>query len=338
MVGTGLLASTCKSDAGCIFALRMKVTDRINQSTSTLLSFEVLPPLKGKSIQNIYDVLDPLMAFQPAFVNVTYHRSEYMYKKRAEGIFEKVYTRKRPGTVGICAAIQFKYKVDAVAHLICGGFTREDTEDALVDLWFLDIENVLLLRGDAARNERTFDPEPGGHTHAIDLVRQVVNMNKGLYLEEEHQGGRTGFNIGVAGYPEKHFESPNMKSDIKILKEKVDAGAHYIVTQMFFDNQKFFAFEQRCREAGITVPIIPGLKPITTTSQINTIPRSFHVDIPEALADAIEKAKSPADVEKAGAAWCIEQSRELKAAGVPCLHYYTMGKVEVMRNIVKEVF
>jgi methylenetetrahydrofolate reductase (NADPH) len=316
----------------------MKVTERINQATSALLSFEVLPPLKGKSVQSIYDILDPLMPFNPAFVNVTYHRSEYMYKKRSEGIFEKVYTRKRPGTVGICAAIQFKYKVDAVAHLICGGFTKEDTEDALVDLWFLDIENVLLLRGDAARNERVFEPEPGGHTHAIDLVKQVVNMNKGLYLEEEHQGGKTDFNIGIAGYPEKHFESPNMSSDLKILKEKVDAGAHYIVTQMFFDNQKFFAFEKKCREAGITVPIIPGLKPLTAAGQINTIPRIFHVDIPEALADAVEKAGSAEAVQKVGTDWCIEQSRELKAAGVPCLHYYTMGKVEVMRAIMQEVF
>lgn len=324
--------------AGCIFAIRMKVTDRIGQSSSTLLSFEVLPPLKGRSVQSIYEVLDPLMAFKPAFVNVTYHRSEYMYKKRSEGIFEKVYTRKRPGTVGICAAIQFKYKVDAVAHLICGGFTREDTEDALVDLWFLGIENVLLLRGDAARNERHFVAEPGGHPFALDLVKQVVNMNRGQYLEEEHQGGKTDFNIGVAGYPEKHFESPNLKADLKVLKDKVDAGAHYIVTQMFFDNQKFFAFEKSCREAGITVPIIPGLKPITVASQVNMIPRVFHVDIPEALSDAVEKAKSPAEVEKIGAAWCIEQSRELKAAGVPCLHYYTMGKAEVMQNILGEVF
>lgn len=321
-----------------IFAEQMKVTDRINQSTSTLLSFEVLPPLKGRSVQSIYDVLDPLMAHKPAFVNVTYHRSEYIYKKRSEGIFEKIYTRKRPGTVGICAAIQFKYKVDAVAHLICGGFTKEDTEDALVDLWFLDIENVLLLRGDSARNERTFDPEPGGHAYAIDLVKQVVNMNKGLYLEEEHRGGKTGFNIGVAGYPEKHFESPNQGADMKVLKEKVDAGADYIVTQMFFDNEKFFAFEKRCREAGITVPIIPGIKPLTAASQIHTIPRIFNVDIPEALSDAIEKANNKDDVQRIGTEWCIEQSRELKAAGAPCLHYYTMGKVDAMQKILGEVF
>lgn len=316
----------------------MKVTERINQSTSTLLSFEVLPPLKGRSVQSIYDVLDPLMQWNPAFVNVTYHRSEYMYKKRAEGIFEKIYTRKRPGTVGICAAIQFKYKVDAVAHLICGGFTKEETEDALVDLWFLDIENVLLLRGDAARSERNFEPEPGGHVYAVDLVKQVVNMNKGLYLEDEHKGGQTDFNIGVAGYPEKHFESPNPGADMKVLKEKIAAGAHYIVTQMFFDNEKFFAFERRCREAGITVPIIPGIKPLTAASQIHTIPRVFHVDIPEALSEAIERANNKEEVQRIGMEWAIEQSRQLKAAGVPCLHYYTMGKADVMTGIVKEVF
>lgn len=316
----------------------MKVTERINQSTSTLLSFEVLPPLKGRSVQSIYDVLDPLMQWNPAFVNVTYHRSEYMYKKRAEGIFEKIYTRKRPGTVGICAAIQFKYKVDAVAHLICGGFTKEETEDALVDLWFIDIENVLLLRGDAARSERNFEPEPGGHVYAVDLVKQVVNMNKGLYLEDEHKGGQTDFNIGVAGYPEKHFESPNPGADMKVLKEKIAAGAHYIVTQMFFDNEKFFAFERRCREAGITVPIIPGIKPLTAASQIHTIPRVFHVDIPEALSEAIERANNKEEVQRIGMEWAIEQSRQLKAAGVPCLHYYTMGKADVMTGIVKEVF
>jgi methylenetetrahydrofolate reductase (NADPH) len=316
----------------------MKVTERINQSTSTLLSFEVLPPLKGRSVQSIYDVLDPLMQWNPAFVNVTYHRSEYMYKKRAEGIFEKIYTRKRPGTVGICAAIQFKYKVDAVAHLICGGFTKEETEDALVDLWFLDIENVLLLRGDAARSERNFEPEPGGHVYAVDLVKQVVNMNKGLYLEDEHKGGQTDFNIGVAGYPEKHFESPNPGADMKVLKEKIAAGAHYIVTQMFFDNEKFFAFERRCREAGITVPIIPGIKPLTAASQIHTIPRVFHVDIPEALSEAVERANNKEEVQRIGMEWAIEQSRQLKAAGVPCLHYYTMGKADVMTGIVKEVF
>lgn len=317
----------------------MKVTEHINQADKTLLSFEVLPPLKGKSIQNIYEILDPLMEFHPAFINVTYHGSEYIYKKRGDETFDKVYIRKRPGTVGICAAIQFKYKVDAVAHIICGGFTREETEDALIDLSYLSIDNVLLLRGDAPKNERDFIPEHGGHRYASDLVTQVVNMNKGIYLEEDSiQGYKTNFNIGVAGYPEKHFESPNLKSDLKYLKGKVDAGAHYIVTQMFFDNNKFIGFVKACRDAGISVPIIPGIKPITAAKQIQNIPRTFHVEIPEALSEAVEKAKTPEEVRKTGVAWCIEQSRELVRHGVPSIHYYTMGQVESMREIIKEVF
>lgn len=317
----------------------MKVTDHLNKADRTLLSFEILPPLKGKSIQNIHEVLDPLMEFKPAFINVTYHRSEYIFKKRGDETFDKVFIRKRPGTVGICAAIQFKYKVDAVAHIICGGFSKEETEDALIDLSYLSIDNVLLLRGDASKSERDFMPEPGGHKYASDLVKQVVNMNHGRYLEEDSiQGYKTDFNIGVAGYPEKHFESPNFKSDLKYLKQKVDAGADYIVTQMFFDNQKYFDFVDRCRTEGITVPIIPGIKAISAATQIHTIPRTFHVDIPDALSDTIENCKSPEEIKKAGVEWCIEQSRELVKKGAPCLHFYTMGNVDAMRKIVKEVF
>ncbi|MFN3939639.1 MAG: methylenetetrahydrofolate reductase [NAD(P)H] [Chitinophagales bacterium] len=324
----------------------MKVIEHINKADNTLLSFEILPPLKGKSIQNMYSVIDPLIALKPAFINVTYHRSEYVYKKRgdldagtASETFEKVYIRKRPGTVGICAAIQFKYKIDAVAHLICGGFTKEETEDALIDLWYLSVENVLLLRGDSAKNERHFIPEPGGHKYAVDLVKQAVQMNNGIYLEEELQGAlNTDFNIGVAGYPEKHFESPNLKSDLKYLKAKVDAGASYIVTQMFFDNRKYFDFVNRCRAEGITVPIIPGLKPITSSSQIHSIPSTFHVEIPEELSDAIEKCNNPDEVQHIGAQWCVDQSRELKKNGVPCIHYYTMGNAATMKRIVQQVF
>lgn len=252
---------------------------------------------------------------------------------------EKIYIRKRPGTVGICAAIQFKYKIDAVAHLICGGFSKEETEDALIDLWYLSVENVLLLRGDSAKNERHFTPDPGGHRYAIDLVRQVVQMNKGIYLEDELQDAyKTNFNIGVAGYPEKHFESPNIKSDLKYLKAKVDAGASYIVTQMFFDNKKYFDFVDRCRAEGIEVPIIPGIKPITSAAQIRSIPSAFHVDIPEALSDAVEKCKNNDEVQRLGTEWCIEQSRELVKANVPCIHYYTMGKADAMKHIIREVF
>lgn len=317
----------------------MKVTQHINKADKTLLSFEILPPLKGKSVQGIYDVLDELIEFNPSFINVTYHRSEFIYKKRGDERFDKVFIRKRPGTVGICAAIQFKYKVDAVAHLICGGFTNQDTEDALIDLWYLSIDNVLLLRGDPSKNERDFIPEPGGHKYAVELVKQVQNMNNGIYQEEDLMDGiKTDFAVGVAGYPEKHFESPNIKSDIKYLKQKVDAGADYIVTQMFFDNQYYIDFVKRCREADIHVPIIPGIKPITSASQIHSIPRTFQVEIPEELYDSVEKCKSTEEIKKAGVDWCIQQSRELVKIGAPCIHYYTMGNVDAMKKIVSEVF
>lgn len=316
----------------------MQVTQHIRDAKGTLISFEVLPPLKGKTIQSIFDHLDPLMEFKPSFINVTYHRSEHVYKKRADGTFEKVEVRKRPGTVGICAAIMNHYKVDAVPHIICGGFSRQETEDALIDLAFLGVDNALVLRGDAARNESNFEPEPDGHRYAIDLLRQVVHLNNGEYLEEDiRNGGRTNFCIGVAGYPEKHSEAPNLDSDISYLKAKVDAGADYITTQMFFDNQKYFDFVHRCREAGIQVPIIPGLKPLTSKKQLNVLPRTFHVDIPNELSVAISSAKTDAAVEQVGTEWLAQQSRELKAAGVPVLHYYTLGKPQAIYNAVKSI-
>jgi len=317
----------------------MKVTEHIQQAKSTLLSFEVLPPLKGKTITSIYDHLDPLMEFKPSWINVTYHRSESMFKKKADGSFEKVEVRKRPGTVGICAALMNHYQIDTVPHLICGGFTKRESEDALIDLNFLGIDNVLVLRGDAAKNEAGFEPEPDGHAHAIDLQKQVVNLNHGIYIDEDiRDGSKTNFCIGTAGYPEKHFEAPNLEIDLQFLKEKVDAGADYIMTQMFFDNQKFFAFEKACRDLGIQVPIIPGLKPITSKKQLTVLPRIFHVDIPTDLSNAILKCKTDAEVEAIGTEWLIQQSKELKSHGVPVLHYYTLGKPKVIRNVVKEVF
>lgn len=316
----------------------MKVIEHINEATKTLVSFEILPPLKGKGINALWEHLDPLMEFNPSFINVTYHRSESMFKKKTDGTFEKVEVRKRPGTVGICAAIMNRYKVDAVAHLICGGFSRQETEDALIDLAFLGIDNVLVLRGDAAKNESSFEPEPGGNRFAIDLMRQVINMNNGIYLEEDLKNAvKTNFCIGVAGYPEKHFEAPNMKSDLQFLKAKVEAGAEYITTQMFFDNQKYFEFVKCCRDVGINVPVIPGLKPISSKKQLNVIPRTFHVDIPEDLYNAICKAKNDADVEIIGTEWMLQQSKELKKAGVPVLHYYTLGKPKIVANVVKEL-
>lgn len=316
----------------------MKVIEHIQQAKDTLISFEILPPLKGKSIQSIYDHLDPLMEFKPSFINVTYHRSEQVFKKKADGSFDKVEVRKRPGTVGICAALMNHYKIDTVPHLICGGFNKRETEDALIDLQFLGVDNVLVLRGDAAKNETFFEPEPQGNAYAIDLLKQVIDLNNGIYQEEDiRQGFRTDFCIGVAGYPEKHFEAPNLETDMAFLKAKVEAGAEYIVTQMFFDNKKYFAFVQACRDAGITVPIIPGLKPISNKKQLSVIPRTFHVDIPTELSMEIMKCKADADVEKVGAEWLITQSRELKKEGVPVLHYYTLGKPKVIRDVVKEV-
>ena len=314
----------------------MKVTEHIQQAKDTLISFEVLPPLKGKTITSLYDHLDPLMEFKPPWINVTYHRSETMFKKKADGGFDKVEVRKRPGTVGICAAIMNHYQVDAVPHIICGGFTKRETEDALIDLDFLGIDNVLVLRGDAAKNESAFEPEKDGNLFAIDLLHQVNNMNNGIYLDEDiKNGGKTKFCMGVAGYPEKHFEAPNLEMDLLKLKQKVDAGAEYIMTQMFFDNQKFFEFVKACRDMGITVPIIPGLKPITNKKQLSVLPRIFHVDIPTDLSVEMMKCKTDQESEQVGAEWLIQQSKELKAIGVPVLHYYTLGKPKVIWNVVK---
>ena len=317
----------------------MKVTEHLNKAKDTVVSFEVLPPLKGKSIQLLYDVLDPLMEFKPPYINVTYHRAEYIYRHTHQDTFEKVVIRKRPGTVGICAALQNKYGVDAVPHLTCGGFTKEATEDALIDLDFLGIDNVLVIRGDALKSETRFTPDPGGHDYAEGLVRQVKDMNNGNYLEPDLKDAKaTNFCIGVGGYPEKHFEAPNMKTDLQHLKEKVDAGADYIVTQMFFDNQKYFDFVKECRAIGIECPIIPGLKPITTKKQITTIPRTFYVDFPDELHDEIIKCSDNASARQVGIEWCIKQSKELMEFGVPCLHYYTMSSVNTMLSVMKEVF
>ncbi len=316
----------------------MKVIEHITEAKDTLISFEILPPLKGKSIDALWEHLDPLMAFKPSFINVTYHRSESMFKKKADGTFEKVEVRKRPGTVGICAALMNRYHVDAVAHLICGGFSKQETEDALIDLHFLGVNNVLVLRGDAPKNESSFEPEPGGHRYAIELQQQILNMNNAIYLEEDLKNAvKTSFCIGVAGYPEKHFEAPNMQTDLAFLKAKVDAGAEYVVTQMFFDNKKYFAYVQSCRDAGINVPVIPGLKPITSKKQLTIIPRTFHVDIPEELSSEIMKCKTDSEVEIVGQEWLLKQSKELKAANVPVLHYYTLGKPHVIVNVVKNL-
>ena len=317
----------------------MKITDHIKGAKSTLFSFEILPPLKGDSIDSIYHGIDPLMEFKPSFIDVTYHREDYVEKKRSDGSFVKVSTKKRPGTVAICAAIMHKYNVDAVPHIICGGFSKEDTENALIDLNFLGIDNVLALRGDNAKNENIFKPEDNGNSNSLDLIHQIKNMNSGIYLDEEFSNANiTNFCIGAAGYPEKHHDAPNLKTDLKFLKRKVEAGAEFIVTQMFFDNAKYFEFVERCREADIHVPIIPGIKPLTTKSQLTLLPKLFHIDLPDALTDEIEHAKTSDVVKQIGINWAAEQCKELIKAKVPVLHFYTMGKSEATKQICEKIF
>jgi methylenetetrahydrofolate reductase (NADPH) len=317
----------------------MQVLDHLAQAKDTLVSFEVLPPLKGRTISYIYEHLDPLMEFKPSWINVTYHRSETIVRKNAMGIDEKVDVRKRPGTVGICAAIMNHYNVDAVPHIICGGFSKRETEDALIDLQFLGIDNVLVLRGDAEKGQKTFVPEPDGNQQAIDLLKQVVGLNNGDYLDKEIiNGSKTNFCMGVAGYPEKHFEAASMELDLQRAKEKVDAGAQYIMTQMFFDNKKYFEYVDACRSIGINVPIIPGLKPITNKKQLTILPNIFYVDIPADLRNAMQAATTDEACEQVGTEWLIQQSKELKAAGVPVLHYYTLGKPKVVKDVVAAVF
>ena len=318
----------------------MKVTEHIqNANGKPLFSFEILPPLKGQNIQSIFDSIDPLMEFKPPFIDVTYHREEYEFKELANGLLQKKVVKKRPGTVGICAGIQNKYQVDAIPHILCGGFTKEDTENLLIDLDFLGIDNVVALRGDAVKSEIYFKPEKEGHAYASELVTQISNLNKGIYLDEDLQNStKTDFCIGVAGYPEKHMEAPSLDSDIHFVKQKIKNGADYIITQMFFDNKKFFDFVAKCRAAGITVPIIPGLKPIATKKQLNLIPHRFSVELPDDLIMAVVKAKDNDAVKQIGIEWCTQQSKELVAAGIPVLHYYSMGKAENVKAIAKEIF
>ena len=313
----------------------MKVTEHIKNAKKTLFSFEILPPLKGASIESIYNSLDPLMEFNPPFIDVTYHREEYVYKKRENGLLERHAVRKRPGTVGICAAIMNKYQVDTVPHIICGGFNKEETENALIDLDFLGVDNVLVLRGDPIKSETDFTADEGGHQYASELLQQVDGMNKGIYLDEElKNSASTDFCIGVAGYPEKHFEAPNMRSDIHFLKKKVEAGADYIVTQMFFDNQQYFDFVKLCRENDINIPIIPGLKPMSTQKQLTLLPQRFNLSVPNPLVDSVIKCKNNEEVRKVGVEWSIQQTKELIEFGAPCIHFYTMGKSDNVQQIV----
>ncbi|MBQ4916041.1 methylenetetrahydrofolate reductase [NAD(P)H] [Maribacter sp. MMG018] len=317
----------------------MKVTDHIKKAEGkTLFSFEIIPPVKGKSIKELYDNIDPLMEFKPPFIDVTTSREEYVYINK-EGLLDKKITRMRPGTVGICSSIQHKYQVDTVPHLLCGGFTKEETEYVLVDCHYLGIDNVMALRGDAMKEEKYFQPTKGGHGYAKGLVEQIRNLSKGKYLHEIIESdNHADFCIGVAGYPEKHLEAPSLQSDLKRLKEKVDAGADYVVTQMFFDNKKYFEFVEAARNIGIDIPIIPGIKPIAVKRHLQLLPQVFRIDLPQDLIDEVDTCNDNKAVRQVGIEWAIQQSKELKEAGVPVLHYYSMGKSDNIKAIAKEVF
>ncbi len=316
----------------------MKVSEIIRQSDKTIFSFELLPPLKGQNADKLYQTIEELIEFKPKYINLTAHRDEVEFRTLPNGLMEKRTVRKRPGTVAIAAAIQHKFGVPVVPHIVCGGFTREETENMLLDLNFLNINNVLALRGDGLKSESVFRPEPEGHSHANELVEQIVNLRQGKYLDPELKNNTPlDFCIGVAGYPEKHAEAPNMEIDLKHLKQKVDAGADYIVTQMFFDNQKYYDFVDRCRAIGITVPIIPGIKPLALMNQITILPKIFSIDIPEAFASEIRKCKNNEEARQVGTEWAIMQAKDLVAHKAPCLHIYTYGITDNTRQIAKAV-
>ncbi|HLT52404.1 MAG TPA: methylenetetrahydrofolate reductase [NAD(P)H] [Flavobacteriaceae bacterium] len=317
----------------------MKVTEHIKKAKGkTLFSFEIIPPQKGSNIQELYNNIDPLMEFKPPFIDVTTSREQYVYIEK-EGLLDRKITRMRPGTVGICAALKYKYNVDTVPHVLCGGFTKEETEYLLVDCHYLGIQNVMALRGDAMSHQKYFEPTLGGHTYACDLVDQIQNLNKGRYLHDVIEADdKADFCIGVAGYPEKHIEAPSLQTDLKRLKQKVEAGADYVVTQMFFDNKKYFEFVDAARKAGIEVPIIPGIKPIATKKHLQLLPQVFKIDLPEDLIQAVENCKNNQEVREVGVEWSTAQSKELMAAGVPVLHYYSMGKSDNIKAIASALF
>jgi len=318
----------------------MKVTEHIKGAQGkTLFSFEIIPPQKGQNIQKLYDNIDPLMEFKPPFIDVTTSREEHVYIEKPGGLLQKKVTRMRPGTVGICASLMNKYQIDTVPHVLCGGFTREETEYVLVDCHYLGIDNVMALRGDAMKDEAIFKPQVEGNQYASELVKQISDLNQGKYLHEIIETTyKANFCIGVAGYPEKHMEAPSLASDLRRLKEKIDLGAEYVVTQMFFDNKKYFAFVEAAREAGIDVPIIPGIKPVAVKRHLNVLPQVFSLDLPDELVSEVEKCKDNKAVREVGIEWAIQQSKELVEAGVPVLHYYSMGKSDNIKAIAKEIF
>lgn len=314
----------------------MSVTEKIKNAKSTLFTFELLPPLKGHSIEKIYSSIEGLLEFEPAYINFTSHRNETIYKEKADGTLERKVARIRPGTIALAAAVKYKYNITVVPHVLCGGFTKEETENVLIEMNFLGIHDVLALRGDPVKGTRIFIPEKEGHKNTNELVEQIANLNKGKYLESSlENGASTSFCIGVAGYPEKHFEAPNLETDMEFLKKKVDAGASYIVTQMFFDNEKFYRFRDKCREMGIDVPVIPGIKPISALNDIRLLPQTFHIDLPQDLFKAISACKDDKEAREAGVEWATMQSRDLIKNGVPGIHFYTLGRSDNIAKIVK---
>src|SRR4030042_6549544 len=317
----------------------MSVIDKIRNAKGPLFTFELLPPLKGHSIEKVYTAIDRLIEFQPAYINFTTHRNEITYKERSDGLLEKRVTRLRPGTIALAAAVKYKYNITVVPHILCGGFTREETENVLIEMNFLGIDDVLALRGDPQRGSRSFIPEKDGHTHTCELVKQIVNMNKGKYLEESLVDTiSTNFCVGVAGYPEKHFEAPNIHTDMENLRNKVESGASYIVTQMFFDNSKFFRFRDECKKMEINVPVIAGLKTISTLNDFKLVPQTFHIDVPGDLVSAIKRCSTDKEAREVGIEWATMQSRELIKEGVPGIHYYTLGRSDNIARIVKAAF
>jgi methylenetetrahydrofolate reductase (NADPH) len=317
----------------------MKVIDIINNSDKTVFSFELLPPLKGNDAGNIYRTIESLIEFDPKYINITTHRDEMVFKELPDGTIQKRTVRKRPGTVAIAAAIQHKYGIPVVPHILCGGFSKSETEHVLIDLNFMGINNVLALRGDGLKTDNMFRPTPDGHANASQLVEQIVNLGKGIYLEPDLKNSAPlDFCIGVAGYPEKHFECPNFDTDMMFLKRKVDSGADYIVTQMFFNNEVYYNFVDKCRAAGITVPIIPGIKPINRKNQLTVLPKIFSIDLPQELTTELAKCKDDQEAKVVGTEWAIYQSKDLVAHNVPSLHMYTYGVSDNARKIVKAVF
>lgn len=312
----------------------MKVTEHLDRASNPLISYEIIPPKRGGSAEQMLQVVEELMPFDPPFIDVTSHSAEVSYKQRPDGTWKRCAKRKRPGTLGLCAAIEARFGIDTVPHILCHGFTREETEDALIELNYLGIDNVLAIRGDDKGYDKKIPADRSRNEYAVDLVRQIEDMNDGVYLEDMMDAQPTDFCVGVGGYPEKHFEAPNLSWDIMHLKEKVDAGAEYVVTQMFFDNDDYFNFVDRCREVGIDVPIIPGLKILTKKRHLQTLPRFFHTDIPEALTAEVDAADSE-DVEEIGVEWARRQTEELLSRGVPCVHFYIMSSADTVKKVVE---